>query len=289
MKAAQVSYRRPTTVAEALEILASGVDARVLSGGQSLIPLLNMRLARPEILVDIAGLAELRAMRRNNGMLNLGALVTYAELERSPLVASAAPLLAHAVRHVGDLQVRNRGTVGGSIAHADPTAELPLACLVLDAQVNVLSLRGARRASLADTLLGHYETALAPDELISGVEVSARPLRCAFAEATRRHNDFAIVSAAAAGTLTRDGRFAELVIGLGGVASTVVLARRAAAALIGRRPDADAAAAAADICQEEISPISDTRASAEYRRHLAGEYLRRVVLELADRHEVSAA
>ena len=280
MKAAAVAYRRVSTLPEALEFLAGDADARVLSGGQSLLPMLNMRLLRPDILLDIAGLAELRTVREHDGVLSLGALVTYRELERSALIAAKAPLLSQAVRHVGDLQVRNRGTIGGSIAQADPTAELPLACLVLDGRVTVASVRGSRQVNLADFLLGPYETALADDELVTEVQVSTGPGRSAFAEATRRHNDFAIVSASAAGVVAADGRIEQLSAGLGGVADTVVLIPRAAAAVTGQRPDEEVLAAAVEICQTEISPMSDIRASADYRRHLAGEYFRRVVLEL---------
>jgi carbon-monoxide dehydrogenase medium subunit len=280
MKAAAVAYRRVSTLPEALELLAGDADARVLSGGQSLIPMLNMRLLRPDILLDITELPELRTVREHDGVLSLGALVTYRELERSALIAAQAPLLSQAVRHVGDLQVRNRGTIGGSIAQADPTAELPLACLVLDGRVTVASVGGSRQVNLADFLLGPYETALADDELVTEVQVSMGPGRSAFAEATRRHNDFAIVSAAAAGVVAADGRIEQLSAGLGGVADTVVLVPGAAAAVTGRQPDVEVLAAAVEICQTEISPMSDIRASADYRRHLAGEYFRRVVLEL---------
>ena len=280
MKAAAVAYRRVSTLPEALELLAGDADARVLSGGQSLLPMLNMRLLRPDILLDITELPELRTVREHDGVLSLGALVTYRELERSALIAAQAPLLSQAVRHVGDLQVRNRGTVGGSIAQADPTAELPLACLVLDGRVTVVSVRGSRQVNLADFLLGPYETALADDELVTEVQVSTGPGRSAFAEATRRHNDFAIVSAAATGVVAADGRIEQLSAGLGGVADTVVLIPGAAAAVTGQRPDEEVLAAAVEICQTEISPMSDIRASADYRRHLAGEYFRRVVLEL---------
>jgi aerobic carbon-monoxide dehydrogenase medium subunit len=280
MKAAAVAYRRVSTLPEALDFLAGDADARVLSGGQSLLPMLNMRLLRPDILLDITELPELRTVHEHDGVLSLGALVTYSELERSALIAAQAPLLSQAVRHVGDLQVRNRGTIGGSIAQADPTAELPLACQVLDGRVTVVSVRGSRQVNLADFLLGPYETALADDELVTEVQVSTGPGRSAFAEATRRHNDFAIVSAAAAGVVAADGRIEQLSAGLGGVADTVVLVPGAAAAVTGQRPDEEVLAAAVEICQSEISPMSDIRASADYRRHLAGEYFRRVVLEM---------
>jgi carbon-monoxide dehydrogenase medium subunit len=289
VKAAKVSYHRASRLSEVLELLASESDVRPLAGGQSLLPMLNMRLLRPELLVDLAEVSELRGVRHEGDRLALGALVTYRELERSPVVEAAAPLLATAVRFVGDLQVRNRGTVGGSLAQADPTAELPLACLVLGGEVTLESLRGTRRLALSEFLVGPYETAIQPDELVTGIDVMATPGRHAFDEATRRHNDFAIVSAAAFGRLAPDGTFSDLTVGFGGVADTVVLALSAAGLLVGQRPDPDVLAAAAAACQEEISPVSDTRASADYRRHLAGEYLRRVVGRLASSDEVRAA
>lgn len=289
MKAAKVSYYRASRLSEVLELLASESEVRPLAGGQSLVPMLNMRLLRPELLVDLAEVSELRSMRREGDRLALGALITYRELEQSPVVAGAAPLLGKAVRFVGDLQVRNRGTVGGSLAQADPTAELPLACLVLGAEVTLESLRGTRRLALSDFLVGPYETAILPDELVTGVDISARSGRHAFDEATRRHNDFAIVSAAAFGRLAPDGTFSDLTLGFGGVADTVVLAPAAAGLLVDRRPDPDVLEAAVAACQEEISPVSDTRASADYRRHLAGEYLRRVVSRLVASDEVRAA
>lgn len=289
MKAAKVSYHRASSLEEVLELLASGRDVRVLSGGQSLLPMLNMRLLRPELLLDIADVAELRGMHREEDRFFIGALTTYRELERTSLVAAAAPLLATAVRFVADLQVRNRGTVGGSLAQADPTAELPLACLTLGGEVTLRSGRGTRRLRLEEFLLGPYETAIEPDELVTGVEVDAGRHRHAFAEATRRHNDFAIVSAAATGVLGADGTFEDITIGLGGVADTVTLVPRAAAVLRGQRPVEEVLSAAASACQDEISPASDTRASAEYRSHLAGEYLRRVVLQLAANDGAKAA
>ncbi len=289
MKAAKVSYHRAASLDEALDLLASDADLRLLSGGQSLLPMLNMRLLRPELLLDIAELSELRGMQRDGDRLVIGALVTYRELERSSLVTAAAPLLATAVRCVGDLQVRNRGTVGGSLAHADPTAELPLACLTLGAEVRLQSRRGSRRLPLQDFLVGPYETAIDDDELVTGLDLNAGSRRFGFAEATRRHNDFAIVSAAAAGVIAPNGTIEDLTIGLGGVADTVTLVPRAAALLRGQPPGEEVLSAAAAACQDEISPTSDTRASADYRRHLAGEYLRRVVLQMATTDGVQAA
>jgi carbon-monoxide dehydrogenase medium subunit len=289
VKAPKFAYERPTSLGEALALLDGVRFARVLSGGQSLLPMLAMRLMQPEVLVDIAALGELRSLERSGDGLAVGTLVTYRQIERSELVAEVAPLLQQAVRYVGDLQIRNRGTVGGSIAHGDPTAEVPLACLTLGCEVEVTSVTGSRRLGLADFLLGPYETALESNEMVTGLHVRAQRGRSAFAEATRRHNDFAIVSVAAVGTPDGEGRLSDLSVGFGGVADTVVVAPRTAAALTGVPLAEEALSAAAELCQEEIDPSSDLRASAEYRRHLAGEYLRRAVTEIARTEEMEAA
>ena len=254
MKAPSFSYQRATTLDDTLRALDLGDDLRLLAGGQSLLPMLNMRLLRPQLLLDIGTLSELRSVRRRNGSLVLGALATYRDLETSPAVAADAPLLHRAVGHVGDLQVRNRGTVGGSLAQADPTAELPLACLVMGGAVDVAYATGSRSVPLAEFLVGSYETALEPNEMVTAVTLPVRNQRVAFAEATRRHNDFAIVSAAAAGVLGPDGTFTDITVGLGGVDDTVVLVPRASAVLRGQRPDEDVLATAMALCREEIDP-----------------------------------
>jgi carbon-monoxide dehydrogenase medium subunit len=289
VKAATVAYERPTSLAEALALLDGDDFVRVLSGGQSLLPMLGMRLMRPEVLVDIASLGELRTLERSGDGLAVGALVTYRQIERSELVTEVTPLLQQAVRYVGDPQIRNRGTVGGSIAHGDPTAELPLACLTVGCEVEVASVAGSRRLSLGDFLLGPYETALDANEMVTGLHVRAQRGRGAFAEATRRHNDFAIVSVAAVGTPDGGGRLSDLSVGFGGVADTVVVAPRTAAALTGVPLTEEALSAAAELCQEEIDPSDDLRASSKYRRHLAGEYLRRAVTEIACTEETGVA
>lgn len=279
MKAAAFAYRRPASLDEALRLLSAG-DARVLAGGQSFVPMLNMRLVRPELVVDIGGLAELRGLRAAGDGIVAGALVTYRELGASALVRERCPLLAHVTRYVGDPQVRNRGTVGGSLAQGEPTAELPLACLVLGATVVAASIRGTRTVALGDLLAGPYETVLAPGELITEVRVPASPGRFAFAEATRRHNDFAIVSTAAVAAVAGDGALTHLTLGFGGVADTVILAPDTARLLTGRRPDPGLIDQAIAACRAEIDPAGDIRSSAAYRRHLAGEYLRRVIGQL---------
>jgi aerobic carbon-monoxide dehydrogenase medium subunit len=276
MKAAAFAYRRPADLPEALELLSAG-NARVLAGGQSFLPMLNMRLVRPELVVDIGGLPELRGLRAAGDGIVAGALVTYRELGASVLVRERCPLLAHVTRYVGDPQVRNRGTIGGSLAQGEPTAEIPLACLVLGATAVAASTRGTRTIAVGDLLAGPYETVLEPEELITEVHVPPSQDRFAFAEATRRHNDFAIVSAAAVGTVAGDGSFTDLTLGFGGVADTVILAPETARILTGRRPEPGLVDQAVAACRAEIDPGDDIRSSAAYRRHLAGEYLRRVI------------
>jgi CO/xanthine dehydrogenase FAD-binding subunit len=210
VKPAPFEYAAPASVDEALGLL--GDDARVLAGGQSLVPLLNFRLARPERLVDINGLSELAYLRASDGRLRIGALTRQAALERSPLVAERWPLLAQAIRLVGHPQIRNRGTVGGSIAHADPAAELPVAFSALDARLHAASGRGTRTIAAGDFFLGPLTTALEPDELLTEIEVPPLPdgARTAFVEHARTHGDFAIAGAAVVVAPGADARIALL-------------------------------------------------------------------------------
>jgi aerobic carbon-monoxide dehydrogenase medium subunit len=281
VKPAPFAYHRPGSVAEAVAHLA-GYDgqARVLAGGQSLVPMLNMRLWRPAALVDINELDELDEITVDGDRTVVGALVRYATLERSALVAERLPLVARIVTHIGDRQVRNRGTIGGALVQGDPTGEMPLACLVLGATVSAAGPRGTRRIPLEDLYAGSYATVLEPDELVTAVEFPAHPQHIAFAELCRKHNDFAVLSVAATGNRDADGRWTDVRIALGGVADTPVLAAAAAAALAGTRltdTDLDAAARSA---LEVVDPPTDVRASAEYRRHLVPVYVRRVLTEL---------
>jgi carbon-monoxide dehydrogenase medium subunit len=212
----------------------------------------------------------------------LGALVRYATLERSELVAERLPLLSRVVRHIGDRQVRNRGTVGGALVQGDPTGEMPLACLVLEAVVTATGPRGTRRIELADFYTGSYATVLELDELVTAVEFPAHPQHVAFAELCRKHNDFAVLSVVATGNRTADGRWGDVRIALGGVADSPVLAAAAGDGLAGTQltdADLDAAALAA---LEVVDPPTDVRASAEYRRHLVPVYVRRVLTELRE-------
>lgn len=198
MKAPAFAYARPGSLPEALGLLQRP-GAKALAGGQSLIPSLNMRLSSPEILVDIGGLSELKDVKVNDGVVRIGALATHSELERSSEVARHVPLLAQAVPHVAHAAIRNRGTIGGSLALADPAAEYPAVAVALEATICVAGAKGERRVKAADFFKSLFETDLRPGELLTAVEFpSARPAdRCAFLELARRHGDYAIVGLAA--------------------------------------------------------------------------------------------
>ncbi|WP_214366605.1 FAD binding domain-containing protein [Pseudonocardia sp. H11422] len=281
MKAASFVYHRAGSTAEAVTLLDDYQgSARILAGGQSLLPMLNMRLWRPGALIDINGIDELTRVRVEGPTTVLGALVRYSTIEHDPVIAERLPLLARVVRHIGDRQVRNRGTLGGSLVQADPTGEMPLVCLLLGATVRAMGPRGSREIPVAQLYAGSYATVLDPDELVTEIAFPAAPAHVAFAERCRRHNDFAVLSVAATGDRGPGGRWSGLRIGLGGVADTAVLAPAAAAALDGTGLADDAIEQAARLALDVIDPPTDVRASAEYRRHLVPVYVRRVLAEL---------
>ena len=227
---------RPGSVDEALRVLDEHAGAaRVLAGGQSLVPMLHMRLMQVSALVDINRLDELGDVRAEGATTVLGPLVRYAEIERSPIVSERLPLLQCIVGYVGDPQVRNRGTLGGSLAQADPTGEMPLACLALDATVVAASVSGRREIPIDDFLESAYATTLEPEEMITEVRFPAAPDAFAFLERGRRHNDFAVLSVAVLGRSGADGRWPDLRIALGGVNDRAVLATRAARPARGHR------------------------------------------------------
>jgi aerobic carbon-monoxide dehydrogenase medium subunit len=281
VKPAPLGYHRATSVPHAVQLLSAYEGtARVIAGGQSLVPMLSMRLIQPDALIDLNGLAELAGIRTAGAATVLGALVRYTAIEESPLIAERLGLLARMVRHVGDRQVRNRGTIGGSLAHADPTGEMPLACLVLGATVTVTGPEGRRELPVAGLYLGSYATVLGPCEVLTEVVFPRAPAHFAFAEQCRRHNDFAVVSAAAVADREPDGRWSGVRVALGGVADQPVLAAQAGLIASGSRLTDEVIAAAAAAALEVADPPSDVRASAEYRRHLVPIYVRRVLSEL---------
>ncbi len=272
------------TVEEALAVLAEhGEEAKVLAGGQSLIPLLNMRLARPAVLVDVNRVAALAALR-TDGAVHLGAMTRQRAAERSELIRAELPLLALALRYVGHPAIRSRGTIGGSAAHADPAAEIPAVLAALDATFTARGPAGERRLSAEQFFVSTLTTGLAAGELLTEITVApqAPTSRSAFLEVERRHGDFALAGVAATLDLSADGRIERARICFSSLAAVPYRARAAERALAGQRLD-DAAAhrAAAAMAAAEASPASDLHATAEDRRDLAAELLRRALEQMA--------
>ncbi len=290
MKPASFVYHRPATLDEALALLADhGGDAKPLAGGQSLIPAMNFRLARPAILIDLDRVRELAFMSAGPDGLRLGAMTRQRDVERSPLAARAAPLLHETLPFIAHPQIRNRGTIGGSLAHADPAAELPAVALALDARLHLKRRDGARWIPAADFFTGLFATALAPEELLVEVAVPAPPARTgwAFEEVARRHGDYALVGVAAAVTLDTQGRCERVRLALLSVGEGPVLAAQAAGLLVGQVPSADLIRAAADAAAtSDIDPPGDIHASPAYRRQLAAVLTRRALTRALERAAV---
>jgi len=280
VKPAPFGYHRPATVAEAVALLdALQDDVKVLAGGQSLVPLMNFRLSVPAELVDINGIAELTGHDVTGDVLRLGALTRHHELERSATVRGAAPLLALAAPYVGHPQIRSMGTLGGSLSHADPAAELPGIMLALDARMVAASARGERIVPAAEFFVSHFTTALEPDELLTAVEVPVAAERTghAFLEVAARYGDFALVGAGAAVTVDEDGAITEARIGCTSVAPTPVRAAAAEELLRGATPDADVLAEVERVVAGALEPTPELKASAAYKRRTAGVLVARAV------------
>ena len=280
MKPAAFEYFTAATVDEALALLAEHGEAKPLAGGQSLIPAMNFRLARPAVLVDLNGISELAYVRTESGGVALGAMTRQRAVERSDVVARAAPLLAEAMPSIAHPQIRNRGTIGGSIAHADPSAELPAVMLALDARFRAKSSSGERSIPAGEFFKGMLETALEPGELL--VEIAVPPLPAstgtAFLEVARRHGDYAMVGVAGVVTLDPRGRCKQARISLLSVGDGPVLATEAGKVLAGQTPSADLLRAAGDAAaMNDIDPPSDIHATAAYRRRLAAVLTRRAL------------
>jgi aerobic carbon-monoxide dehydrogenase medium subunit len=275
MKPAEFEHHEPELVDDVLDLLARwGDDAKVLAGGQSLVPMLALRLARFDHLVDVNRVAALSGVTRENGSVRVGATTRHRALEHDPQIATAVPLLADATREVGHFQIRNRGTFGGAIAHADPAAEQPAVALALDAVMEIAAKRGRRDVPARDFFEGTWTTALAPDELLTGVRFPVWEGRSGFAveEVGRRQGDFALVGVVCAVTVD-DDRVARAGIALFGVGPTPMRAAGAEAALLaGMGIDDVADAAIAD-----IAPSDDLHATASYRRSVAGVLVKRAI------------
>jgi carbon-monoxide dehydrogenase medium subunit len=276
VKPAPFAYKKARSLAEAVALLGEHKDARLLAGGQSLIATLNMRLSAPTLLIDINGIGGLDGISHKAGTLEIGALTRHAAAERSDVIAEHAPLLARALPHIGHPAIRNRGTFGGSIAFADPAAELPACLLALDGEVDATGPKGKRTIKAADFFKGLFETALAPADVLTAIRVpvASEDSRVGFAELARRHGDYAIVGLAASARADGKG-LADVRLAFFGVGATPLRARKAEAALAGG--NVDAAVAALD-----LDPQDDLQATAAIKKHLAGVLLRRVAKQLLE-------
>ena len=276
MKPAPFAYHKARSLDDAVALLAANKDARLLAGGQSLIATLNMRLSAPSLLIDINGIGGLDGIALKDGMVEIGALVRHAQAERSDVIAKHAPLIARAMPHIAHVAIRNRGTLGGSIAFADPAAELPACLLALEGEVEAAGPKGKRSIKAADFFKGLFETALAPDEMLTAIRVPAadKDSRVGFAELARRHGDYAIVGLAACARASGKG-LADVRLAYFGVGNTPVRAKKAEAAL--EKGDVEAAVAALD-----LEPHDDVQATAAVKKHLAGVLLRRVAAQLME-------
>jgi carbon-monoxide dehydrogenase medium subunit len=275
LKPAPFAYAKARSVAHAIELLATD-DARLLAGGQSLIATLNMRLSQPALLVDINGISGLDRIALKNGDVEIGALVRHAQAERSAEIAQAAPLIALALPHIGHPAIRNRGTVGGSLAFADPAAELPACVVALGGEIEIVGPNGQRTINAEKFFKGLFETALTPRDMLTAIRVPAASAgsRVGFAEFARRHGDYAMVGLAACAQA--DGkRLKDVRLAYFGLGATPVRARKAETALA----DGDVEGAASALA-DDLEPSNDMHASSEVKAHLAGVLLRRVARRL---------
>ena len=284
MKLPYVDYEAPETVAEAVDLLAEHQDeASVLAGGQSLIPLLALRLARPALLIDINGLGELSGVSAADGWIAIGAMTREYVAEESQLVADAVPLLAAALPLIGHEAIRSRGTIGGSLAHADPAAELPAVALALGAEFVVRGRSGERVIPAAEWFEGYLATSRRPDEILVEVRFPAAgpDTGAAFQEVARRHGDFAIVGLAASLSFT-DGAISDTRLAFSGVADVPVRAADAEEFLAGERPSPEVFEEAARRATAGLDPPADLHGSAEYRKKIAATLVRRGLQAAAD-------
>jgi carbon-monoxide dehydrogenase medium subunit len=290
MKPAPFDYHAPRQLKDAAELLASLPNAKILAGGQSLVPMMNFRYVIVDHLVDLSGVADLRGIALSDGRLRIGAMMRQRELEVAPEIAKHCPLMATALRHVGHRQTRNRGTIGGSLAHADPAAELPAVCAAYEAVIHVASVRGIRQVPFQEFCAGFMTTALEPDEMIAAIDL---PLwrqghGYGFHEFARRHGDFALAGAVALLDVGSGGVVRRAALALFGVTAAPLRVEAAEQRLTGQPLDSGAIRAAA-AATWLIEPISDIHAGADYRRHLAQVLSVRALTDAARRAGVELA
>jgi CO/xanthine dehydrogenase FAD-binding subunit len=279
MKPAPFKYVRASSLDQALSLKAEyGEEARFLAGGQSLIPSMNFRLARPAVLIDINSLAELAAIDLE-GEIRLGALTRYAALERNSRFLKACPLFAETLPHIAHPQIRNRGTIGGNLSHADPASELPAVALAMQARMRLKSKRGERELLARDFFVGILTTDILDDEMLAEVVFAPLPRATGtcFMEVARRRGDFALAGVAAIVSLDEEGGCTDIRIALCGVGGTPVDASATAASLVGQRCTDQAIEAVAAEVREAIDPPGNVHASADYQRHVAGVLTRRAI------------
>jgi carbon-monoxide dehydrogenase medium subunit len=278
MKSPAFGYHDPGTVSEAVGLLATLPNARVLAGGQSLMPMLNMRVVLPDHLIDLNGVAEMSGVSIRDGLLVIGAMTRQRDIEFSDSVMAHCPILPEALLQVGHRQTRNRGTVGGSLCHLDPSAELPCLAAVMDAVIETASPRGRRQIAFADFASSYMTTSLEPDEIATSAQFPLWPQGhgYAFLEFARRHGDFALASAAVLMTTDAQGRITRIAVALSGVGPVPVRMQEAEQALLGQVGGAELFAQAAKTCAS-LEPQDDIHAPAAYRKRLAGVMMRRAL------------
>jgi aerobic carbon-monoxide dehydrogenase medium subunit len=288
VKPSRFAYHAPATVGEATAVLAEHADdAKVLAGGQSLVPLLSFRLAAPGHLVDINRLPGLDRIERTDSGWRIGALVRQRAAERSPELAAGAPLLTEGLRHVAHPQVRNRGTICGSLAHGDSSAELPSVMVALDARMSLVSTAGQRHVGADDFFQFHLTTVIEPDELLVAVEFDAPPPRtfAAFGEFSLSQGDFCLAGVAATATFDAAGQVERCRVVAASVAPVPLRLTTVEQLVTGSTLDAPVLAAAQEAASREVSPVGDARADAAYRRHLLSVLVRRALSTVRERHD----
>jgi carbon-monoxide dehydrogenase medium subunit len=276
---AQFDYARANTLDEALSLLAQNEDAKILAGGHSLIPAMKLRLTQPSLLVDIARIKDLAYIREEDGQIRIGAATTHYQIESSDLLKQICPLLPDCASHIGDVQVRNKGTIGGSVAHADPAGDWPAAIIALDAEMIAISKNGERTIKADDFFVDLLTTALESGEILREIRINGTDGRNRHAYAKMHHpaSGFAVVGVAANLSLSADGHCERASIGVTGVSSKVYRASAVESALSGAKLDAQAISNAAAHAADGVDINGDLFASADYRRHLASVYTKRAI------------
>jgi carbon-monoxide dehydrogenase medium subunit len=292
VKAAPFEYVAPQTLSGAIDALsAAGDDAKVIAGGQSLVPALAFRIVRPSVLIDLNRVPGLDEIRVSGDTLSIGAMARQREVEQLPGLRERCTMLTEAIALVGHPAIRNRGTVGGSLAHADPAAEWGALALALDAELDVAGPDGTRTVAARDLVVTYFTTTLARDEVLTQIRLRLPPpgSGSCFVELARRHGDFALAGVAALVVLAEDGTVGHARLALIGVGDRPIRSTAAEAVLIGEPPTADSIAAAASAVRSEIAPTDDIHATADYRSHLGEVLTRRALTTAAGRASRGAA